>query len=683
MQWPNAAFAWATNFSLIPASEPMSEVREEVRTGASRSVEEEQVKQLNRNARKLSKGNPELAESQARSAQKLARRLGMTYELAYAHNVIGIIRLAQSDAAGAHEEADAALKISRITQDTRNIWTALKIRGRAATMTGDYHMALEALLENLSIQERTGNKQELSKVLMDLSRIYTLLEAFSSALDYCLKSLTIRRQLGNRTDISLALNNLGLICSEIGDHGQALEYFLESTELQTVSPGDSLICGTENNISRAYQALGELDAALLFAQRSLKKSRESGNQYVESLALRSFGEICMERGLQDDALRYFEQSLDLCRLIGDKHGAAQTLHSMAVLSLELQRIDEAEARLAELGELVKDLGLKKLAFELEYTCSQIHAQRGEYKEAWRRLNNHHKLKEAYYDSREQKRLRDILVLRQVESWSKRVENYRRHVDELATLNERLQELNEEKSEFLGIAAHDLKNPLSGIMMTAEVLIHQFERLDECGIKQRADVIYNAAMRMSDIIGSLLDINAIESGSMQVNIFTFPLEPVLRDLVHSWEERAQHKGIAITTSIEPATIDVRADRDMLHRVLDNLLSNAIKFSQPGTQVQIRAVLPEGGGVCITVADQGPGLTDGDHERMFTKFGRLSAKPTANEHSTGLGLSIVKKLLDLVGGAVRCKSTPGRGSSFIVELPGGSACTGRISGGHKAG
>ena len=651
----------------------MSEVRHEVRTDARRSVEEEQVRQLNRSARALSKDNPGLAESQARAAQKLAQRLGMTHELAYAHNVIGILRLSQSDAAGAHSEADAALKISRIAQDTPNIWTALKIRGRAATMTGDYQTALEALLENQSIQERTGNKDELSKVLMDLSRVYTLLEAFSSALDCCLKSLTIRRQLGNRTDISLALNNVGLICSEIGDHGQALEYFLESTELQKVPPGDPYICGTENNISRAYQALGELDAALLFAQRSLKKSRETGNKYVESLALRSFGEICMERRLWDDALRYFEQSLAICRARDDKHSAAQTLHSMAVLNLELDRTDEAEAHLKELDELVKELGLKKLGFELEYTCSQIHARRGEFELAWQRLNNHHTLKEAYYDSREQKRLRDILVLRQVESWSKRVENYRRHVDELATLNERLQELNEEKSEFLGIAAHDLKNPLSGIMMTAEVLIQQFERLDESGIKQRAEVIYMAAMRMSDIIGSLLDINAIESGTMQVNNFTFPLEPVLRDLVHSWEERAQHKGISIVTSVKPAAIDVRADRDMLHRVLDNLLSNAIKFSQPNTQVLICAAPVDGGGVRIAVADEGPGLTAGDHKRMFTKFGRLSAKPTANEHSTGLGLSIVKKLLEMMGGTVRCESIHGSGSKFIIELPGGPGCT----------
>lgn len=113
----------------------------------------------------------------------------------------------------------------------------------------------------------------------------------------------------------------------------------------------------------------------------------------------------------------------------------------------------------------------------------------------------------------------------------------------------------------------------------------------------------------------------------------------------------------------------ADKQAFQEIFDNLLSNAIKYSPSWKRVYVRVqqVNDPPPRIRFMVQDEGPGLTEADKERLFTKFARLSAKPTANEHSTGLGLSIVKKLVEMQNGTVWCESTEGKGATFIVELP----------------
>jgi signal transduction histidine kinase len=124
--------------------------------------------------------------------------------------------------------------------------------------------------------------------------------------------------------------------------------------------------------------------------------------------------------------------------------------------------------------------------------------------------------------------------------------------------------------------------------------------------------------------------------------------------------------------------VHADASASLQILDNLVSNAVKYSPPGKRVVVRITNDElrisnvhsslhTSGVCIAVQDEGPGLSDEDKTKLFGKFARLSARPTAGEHSTGLGLSIVKRLAEAMNGNIHCKSTLGEGATFILVLP----------------
>ena len=244
-------------------------------------------------------------------------------------------------------------------------------------------------------------------------------------------------------------------------------------------------------------------------------------------------------------------------------------------------------------------------------------------------------------------------------------------DRTRTLEKRTAELLgalEQNKEIMGITSHDLKNPLGGIIGLADMLLEDLGMIDgvpeiEEGI-ENVELMKGEAERMLRIIKDLLDKHREEEQSIvkktPVNVMDL-VEDVLR-----WNsQKAKDKNITITFSYSDAQI-VYADADALLRVIDNLVSNAVKYSPPGRKVWV--VLSEiYDEVLFQVLDEGPGLTEEDLTKVFGKMQRLSAKPTAGEHSTGLGLYIVKQLIEEHGGEVGVNSVYGEGATFWFKLP----------------
>lgn len=237
---------------------------------------------------------------------------------------------------------------------------------------------------------------------------------------------------------------------------------------------------------------------------------------------------------------------------------------------------------------------------------------------------------------------------------------------LTVANQNLTDLNQEKNEFLGIAAHDLKSPLSGIILAIDMLERYNERMTQEQRAKKLQDVRHTAQRMTAIITNLLDINAIETGKFNFALTTFNFNDAIKKTIEDYEERASVKNIHLHFSAEKETCFVFADPNATQEILDNLISNAVKYSPHNKNVFVR-VQDKNSKIRCEVQDEGPGLSDEDKQKLFGKFTRLSAKPTGGEHSTGLGLSIVKKLAETMNGAVFCESELGQGATFIVELP----------------
>jgi two-component system sensor histidine kinase/response regulator len=234
--------------------------------------------------------------------------------------------------------------------------------------------------------------------------------------------------------------------------------------------------------------------------------------------------------------------------------------------------------------------------------------------------------------------------------------------------ERLMKLNAEKNEFLGIVAHDLKNPLGSMRMLAELINHEAGTFTKEEIEEYSNDIVTEADRMFTLITNLLDVNKIERG-FAVNTIKLDIVSITQAIAEGYMERAAVKGLKLNFEAKTSPVFVMADEVAAMQVIDNIVSNAVKYSPNGENKNIWVrVVESNKAYRIEVQDEGPGLTDADKDKLFGHFARLSAQPTGGEHSTGLGLSIVKKMVEAMNGKIWCESEKGKGATFIVELPG---------------
>ncbi|MCX7875083.1 MAG: ATP-binding protein [Melioribacteraceae bacterium] len=239
-------------------------------------------------------------------------------------------------------------------------------------------------------------------------------------------------------------------------------------------------------------------------------------------------------------------------------------------------------------------------------------------------------------------------------------------NELKKAYQRVLELNEEKNEFLGIAAHDLKNPLTAVSAFADILKNDTEISKEQHDDFLTEII-KASERMFFIVKNLLDVNAIEQGKLNTNIKPILLLPIIEDIINQFKESLSNKNITLIKSFELSEPKIIADNNLTYQIIQNILSNAIKFSQPKKSITITVRNSSYSNMIdISIKDEGPGFTEEDKKKLFKKFARLSARPTAGEHSTGLGLSIVKKLVEMMDGKITLNSEPGKGAEFIISF-----------------
>ncbi|HEU5081348.1 MAG TPA: hybrid sensor histidine kinase/response regulator [Opitutaceae bacterium] len=240
---------------------------------------------------------------------------------------------------------------------------------------------------------------------------------------------------------------------------------------------------------------------------------------------------------------------------------------------------------------------------------------------------------------------------------------------LKAARDSLRQLAEDKDELLGILTHDLKNHLGGMQMTAQLLHDRAGKADDKMLTRMSGNILTSTGQMLAFVKQFLA-NASADRGLAMNMECVCLASLASKVTRQYANAAQQKEIRLNLDAPEGSAFVRADRAALEQVLDNLISNAVKFSPPQKNVWVRVEPADDAFQCV-IRDEGPGFTEEDKRSMFVRYRRLSARPTGGEPSTGLGLSIARKLLDAMDGSIVCESENGSGAAFIVRLPAESA------------
>jgi two-component system sensor histidine kinase/response regulator len=236
---------------------------------------------------------------------------------------------------------------------------------------------------------------------------------------------------------------------------------------------------------------------------------------------------------------------------------------------------------------------------------------------------------------------------------------------LKTARDHLKQLAREKEELLGMISHYLQNNLAGMNMSARLLLDRTHANGDPKLRLMAENIWTSSNQMRVFIKALLA-NAAADRGFKINLESVNLSGAASRSLRQYEDPAREKEIVLAGLLLAEGPLIYADPAALDQVLDNLISNAVKFSPPKKKISVSVQTGVGHVECL-IRDEGPGFTEEDKARMFHRYARLSARPTGGEPSTGLGLSIAKRLMQAMHGELTCQSSPGQGATFILRFP----------------
>ncbi|MFA6233647.1 MAG: ATP-binding protein [Bacteroidota bacterium] len=239
-------------------------------------------------------------------------------------------------------------------------------------------------------------------------------------------------------------------------------------------------------------------------------------------------------------------------------------------------------------------------------------------------------------------------------------------EEIEKSNEQLKQLNEQKNMLLGMAAHDLRNPLYLIEGYSDFLLK--EQSENISADQRTIIsaIQSSSTYMVQMINDLLDVHKIETGKMDLKLEVADFAQVVRTVIERNAFGSKKKGVEIAVSLPDGIPHFLFDPSRIEQVMGNLIDNAIKFSFKGSAIEV-SVQYDDTEVMFCVRDHGPGIPDKEQGKLFKAFSTTSVKPTGNEKSTGLGLAIAESIVSKHNGRIWVESEPGKGSQFSFALP----------------
>jgi signal transduction histidine kinase len=240
-------------------------------------------------------------------------------------------------------------------------------------------------------------------------------------------------------------------------------------------------------------------------------------------------------------------------------------------------------------------------------------------------------------------------------------------DEIQDKSRRLAEASQHKSQFLANMSHELRTPLNAIIGVSEMLREDAEALKQD--TEPLDRVLGAARHLLVLINDILDLSKIEAGRMELQLETFPLRPLIDDVIKTIEPLAAKNGNQLAVHRDGVIWTMHADQMRLRQALLNLMSNANKFNERGTICIAARQQQEGSRdwVTISVSDTGIGMTTEQMGKLFQEFSQADASTTRKYGGTGLGLAISRRFCQMMGGDITVASEPGRGSTFTIRLP----------------
>ncbi|MEO5685599.1 MAG: tetratricopeptide repeat protein [Chitinophagaceae bacterium] len=562
--------------------------------------------------------------------------------------------------------ADFILKEANRLHYDRGEVLSSRLRGLAEDLKGDYGKAIEYYFQSLDAARKLHASNYEVAAINDLAYVYVNTKQPDKAKEMYLQCVKLSERENDLSSIITAYGNLGAIYNQLKQPDSALYYLNKGLALAKPHEPHLDVSSFYSNIGNVYYEKKMYSKALVNFQRNYflhKKDHDDADLWIDKLNL---ADVFIEMKSYDSAYVYGMQALQQAQ---DMHARSKEADSYSMLS-----------------KLYFRKGDYKNAYDLQqkwYTIDTSLVNAGT-NEAIAGLQERFNAKEREQDNKllqtqiEKAHFRNkaitllalaagiIAVIIALLLIQKRRANTKLQYKNnfINRQNEKLAELNYEKNSLISIVSHDLSTPFAAIKMWLNILDDDASNLTT-DQKKAVERIRQSSGKGELLIRSILDVEKAETNQHKIELENFDLKVFVERIVSDFQPAASGKNIQLHFETADKHIYMVSDKQLVSRICENLFSNAIKYSLPNKNVWI-SLSDANDAVNIKVKDEGVGISQDELPNLFSKYSKISSKPTAGEASTGLGLSIVKRIVQELNGSVFCESEPGKGSLFTVVL-----------------
>lgn len=565
----------------------------------------------------------------ANQIEKEAKKINYTEGVCYSYRLRGIA----SEMEGKFQDASrfylSGLKFAEDKKDEIAKLLMLSDLGSLNVSLKQYEKAKRYFQQALVIAQNEKPQpkpKRLSSFYQNLGICYRNLKQIDSALYSYDKAMTIKKQIGDSAGIANVGTNLSTLLTIHKKDYQAAKKLLDFNIAYHAKIGaEDDLWSDYINLIGMYIPLKEYDKAKKYLDESLRIAQKINSPAKIVETYEAYAEYYSSIGDYKNAFEYYQKfhALDKEMLNSETQNAV----------LELEKKYETEKKTTENKLLNAELDAQKKQSTLWTIISFVIALLG------------------------------ITVLY---AWYKNTQKNKiltEKNDFIELQNKKLAELNQEKNHLISVVSHDLGSPFSTIKLWSGIL-NRNKNLD-ADAHEAIENINRMAEQGQQMVKQILQVEKAETNQHAIQFTQVDVVAFTKDLLEDFKPVFESKEILVNFITNSSSVFLMTDKHYLNRILENVISNAIKYSYRGGNVLV-SIIDQAKEISIAVKDEGVGMDAESQRNLFSKYGKTSAQPTENESSTGLGLHIVKRLLDELGGTISCQSELAKGSEFTVVL-----------------
>lgn len=579
------------------------------------------------------------------------------------YNFLGVAYLYKGDYLFSYDYHEQAKELAFQQRDSLQYAHALNSLGRLYEGTAAYDKAIEYYDEALSYFQKLDDPVGLAYIYSSLATFYQSQNNFARAEEMSKQGLELRIQEELWAGVAFSYLELAKIYNDWGKPDKAFTTLQEAQKYsQQVTANMVLRAEVNTEIASLYRQKAEFNKAREMMAEAKNIAEGMSNQNLFMKVYLELGRLNYDLKQYDTAIGYNnkvvmaaeksafmkelrEGYLNLSKNYEQKGDIATAYENFKKYNeIEKRFLNTEKARLAQQHE--SRIALETRARENELL--RIEQQKNEELIEEQTLRNYALLGIAAL-------MFGLLVMFMIYSFRRKRANML-----LTQQKNKLADINLEKDTLMNILAHDLKAPFNRIYGLCDLA-----KIDKGQEEQYIKMMQDMSSSGLSLIKNILEVSKLETGEALSNINSVDLNLLFRTKIENYTDDAKAKSIALKSDLNLDSNFV-TNQLFLERIIDNLISNAIKYSSKDSEVEVKA-FKNSKALNITVKDHGPGFTEEDKKNLYQKFKPLSAKPTAGEASNGLGLSLVKTLVDKLHGTISLSSEVGKGSTFSVEIP----------------